>query len=137
MLALEVVVPADSATAAGAAKAFVCEFDEGGAWAWEASGYAAKPVERFAFEIRAIDAARQTAELRRGERTSPLKIVQAVGASHFIEVAIEGFLNLTTVYELDQPDAKAKGIFPAAHSRHFAVLGEPLVSQYRGLCKPR
>ena len=36
------------------------------------------------------------------------------------------------VYDLDQ----ARKAHPAVHSRHFGLLGQPIVSQYRGFCVP-
>ena len=60
-----------------------------------------------------------------------LRIVQAVNAMHFLEVVTEGFLHITTVYDKDP----AKGAYPAVHSRHFGLFGQPLVTQYQGFCE--
>ena len=62
-----------------------------------------------------------------------LRIVRAVNANHFLEVVTEGFLNLTTVYDLD-PERKAH---PAVHSRHLGLLGEPVIAQYYGFCREK
>jgi hypothetical protein len=43
----------------------------------------------------------------------------------------EGFLNLTTVYDKDA----ATGTYPAVHSRHFGLMGQPVFAQYAGTCK--
>ena len=40
---------------------------------------------------------------------------------HFLEAANEGFIDLTTIYDKDE----AKGAYPAVHSHHFAILGQP------------
>lgn len=106
-----------------------CTFADGGAWAFEKQGFVSKPVEALTIGISAIDRASMTARLDRKEGLAVLRMVQAVDAHHFIEVGMEGFMNLTTIYERD-----GTGGFPAVHSRHVAVLGEPLVSQYRGIC---
>ena len=106
-----------------------CTFLEGGAWAYEQGKYAAKTANSIAFVIRDIDQTAMTARLERKDGLVVLKMVQAVDALHFIEVGVEGYLNLTTVYE-----KQADGALPAVHSRHVAVLGEPLISQYRGTC---
>jgi len=45
----------------------------------------------------------------------------------------EGFLNVTTIYDKDE----AKGAYPAVHSRHFGLLGQPIVSQYEGYCEAK
>ena len=63
--------------------------------------------------------------------TGQLRIVQAVNAMHFLEVVTEGFLHVTTVYDKDE----AKGLYPAVHSRHFGLFGQPLVTQYQGFCE--
>jgi hypothetical protein len=52
---------------------------------------------------------------------------------HFLEAANEGFLNLTTIYDKDE----AEGAYPAVHSRHFAILGQPVVTQYQGFCEAK
>ena len=54
-----------------------------------------------------------------------------VNAMHFLEVVTEGFLNLTTVYDKDE----ARGAYPAVHSRHLGLFGQPLVTQYQGFCE--
>lgn len=117
--------------------ALTCSFGDGGAWAFEKGKFASKPVEKLAIVIRDIDRNQMLAKLERaadqGGGGSPLRMVQASDAYHFIEVGVEGFLNLTTVYE--RPDGQTGETFPAVHSRHVAVLGEPLVSQYRGACQ--
>ena len=60
-------------------------------------------------------------------------IVLAVNEMHFLEAANEGFLNLTTIYDKDE----AEGAHPAVHSRHFAILGQPVVTQYQGFCEAK
>ena len=47
-----------------------------------------------------------------------LRVVQAVNATHFLEVVTEGSLHITTVFDKDD----AKGGYPAVHSRHFGFL---------------
>ena len=121
-------VPA--ATAADLPAALACTFLDGGAWSYEKGAFAQKPVDKFAFVVHDIDRTAMSAKLERKDGLAVLRMVQAVDALHFIEVGVEGYLNLTTVYE-KQPN----GQHPAVHSRHVAVLGEPLVSQYRGTCQ--
>jgi hypothetical protein len=60
-------------------------------------------------------------------------VVQAVNATHFLEVVTEGFLHITTVYDKDD----AKGAYPAVHSRHFGLPGQPIVTQYQGFCEAK
>lgn len=110
--------------------AITCTFLDGGAWSFEKGTFASKPVDKYVFSVRDIDRTTMTARIERKDGLAMLRMVQAVDALHFIEVGVEGYLNLTTVYE-QQPD----GTHPAVHSRHVAVLGEPLVSQYRGTCQ--
>ena len=121
-----------SAVLAELPAALTCTYPDGGAWAYEKQVFAAKPVEGLSFVITDIDRKTMTARLDRKEGLVVLRMVQAVDAHHFIEVGVEGFLNLTTVYE-----QQTEGTYPAVHSRHVAVLGEPLVSQYRGTCKAK
>jgi hypothetical protein len=122
------------ATLAGAdlPAGLVCTFKDGGAWSFEKQGFAPKAAEGLSFAIVDIEHNTMSARLDRKEGLVVLRMVQAVDALHFIEVGVEGYLNLTTVYE-KQPNGET----PAVHSRHVAVLGEPLVSQYRGTCQPK
>jgi len=121
------------AEGAAAQQSFDCAFDTGSGHVYEGGTFKAQTVGRLAFGIAHVNMDDQTAKLvtSRGEGT--LKVVQALGATHFIEVATEGFLNLTTVYELDP----ASGTYPAVHSRHSGVLGQPIVSQLLGTCKSK
>ena len=86
-----------------------------------------------AFGITAIDTTAQTADLKTESGMGQLRLVQAVNAMHFLEVVIEGFLHITTIYDKDE----AKGAHPAVHSRHFGVLGQPIVTQYQGFCEAK
>ena len=60
-----------------------------------------------------------------------MRIVRAINANHYLEVAAEGFLNLTTVYD----KAPGTDVYPAVHSRHLGVIGEPVYGRYTGTCK--
>lgn len=109
-----------------------CVFDQGYSWSYDAGKFASKAPSALSFDISNIDLEKQSATLLiDGKHSGALRIVRALNANHFLEVANEGFLNLTTVYDLD-PAAKS---YPAVHSRHFGVLGQPVFAQYAGHCK--
>jgi hypothetical protein len=113
-------------------KAISCSFKDGGAWAFEKGSFVEKPAGTLSFSLTDIDVASQSARLERSDDKDGkaiLKIVRAADAHTFIEVAMEGYLNVTTVYR-----KSADGTYPAVHSRHVAVLGDPLASSYRGTC---
>ncbi|MBS0253147.1 MAG: hypothetical protein JSR78_18970 [Proteobacteria bacterium] len=113
---------------------FACDFNQGYAWTYEAGKYKAAPPADLAFEIANIDLEHQTASLvLDGKSAKGLKVVRAINANHFIEVVNEGFLNLTTIYDLDP----ATGKYPAIHSRHFGLFGQPVFAQYAGECVPK
>jgi hypothetical protein len=124
---------ASIATAASAdePKGYICDFRSGAAYTYDHGHFKAEPTAPLAFEIGAIDMSAQTAQLRTANGMGLLKTVQAVNALHFIEVVNEGYLNITTIYERDDPQSS----FPAVHSRHFGLLGQPLVTQYQGFCE--
>jgi hypothetical protein len=119
--------------AADEPKAFACNFTTGVAHIYEKGAYVAEPSAPLAFGIAAIDVATQTAQLKMERGTGLLRIVQAVNAMHFLEVVTEGFLHITTIYDKDE----AKGAHPAVHSRHFGLLGQPIVTQYHGFCEAK
>ena len=116
-----------------AATGFMCDFPSGTVNTFENEVYQAAQASPLAFEIGDVDLRGQKASLVTPKGKGELKIVRAIGANHFLEVITEGFLNITTIY--DSP--AADGSLPAVHSRHFGLLGLPVVSQYHGTCKPK
>ena len=142
--AFAAILAASSASFAGAderadtpdrppAARLACVFENGTATAYEGGTFVAKPASTLSFEISAIDLEGQTASLRSGPDQPPLqvRIVRAINANHYLEVVNEGFLNLTTIYDKDS----TQGVFPAVHSRHLGLLGQPFFAQYTGACR--
>ncbi len=113
-------------------KSFKCTFTSGASWSYDAGTYNSKPPNPLSFSIEDIDLEKQSAALKSGPdaKTGKLSVVRAINANHFLEVVNEGFLNLTTVYDKDP----AVGKYPAVHSRHFGLLGQPVFGQYTGFC---
>lgn len=111
-------------------KAYSCSFSAGHAFSFEGGAFKPEKVGNITFEIGNVSADIQSADLVTPAGTRPLRVVRAINAIHFLEVVGEGFLNMTTVYDNDG----AKGDYPAVHSRHFGVLGQPVVGQYQGFC---
>lgn len=132
LLLLAAVVAGGAASAQdGYPSHFACDFNQGYSWTYNAGKYQASPPADLSFEIGKIDLDRQTASLILGGKpANGLKIVRAINANHFIEVVNEGFLNLTTIYDRDP----ATGKYPAVHSRHFGLFGQPVFAQYAGSC---
>ena len=115
------------------AKGYLCTFETGAAYSYEAGAFKAERSGPISYEIGSINAEIQSAELVSAGGAKPLRVVRAVNALHFLEVAGEGFLNMTTVYDRDDK----KGAHPAVHSRHFGVLGQPVIGQYQGFCQAK
>ncbi|MCB1515216.1 MAG: hypothetical protein H6876_02405 [Hyphomicrobiaceae bacterium] len=122
------------AAAEGIAKNITCTFDLGTSTSYESGAFASKPAKPLTFEIADIDLEAQSARLLTGDGNGAgtLRIVRALNANHFLEVVNEGFLNLTTIYDIDP----TRGTYPAVHSRHLGLLGQPVFAQYSGHCKP-
>ena len=120
--------------AADEPKAFACTFTAGVTHAYDKGQFTAEKASPLAFGIAAIDHKTQTADLRMAGGAGALRVVQAVNATHFLEVATEGFLNITTIYDKDESRG---GAYPAVHSRHFAIVGQPIVTQYQGFCEAK
>jgi hypothetical protein len=112
-------------------KAYACSFPAGAAFSYESGAFKPEKVGPITFEIAAVNPEMQSADLVTPAGSRPLRVVRAVNALHFLEVVGEGFLNMTTVYDRDD----AKGTHPAVHSRHFGVLGQPVIGQYQGGCQ--
>lgn len=121
-----------SQAAANDPKTLICDFKVGSAHTYEKGGFKAEKAGAVTFRLAAIDPVRQTAEIASPRGSNGVRVVRAINALHFIEIVGEGFMNVTTVYDLDQ----ARKAHPAVHSRHFGLLGQPIVSQYRGYCVP-
>jgi hypothetical protein len=112
--------------------AIACKFTLGASWSYNAGAYVNTPPEPLAFDVENIDVEAQSATLIIGGKPAakPLRVIRALNANHYLEVAQEGFLNLTTIYDLDP----ATGTRPAIHSRHLGLLGQPIFAQYAGFC---
>ena len=63
--------------------------------------FKSEPASPIAFDVIDIDVAKQTARQTTATNDGPLRVVRAVNALHFIEVAAEGYLNVTTLYDND------------------------------------
>lgn len=109
-----------------------CTFATGTSVSYGDGGFASKVASPLSFSITKIDLDGQSAALTAGDgtQTVAVRIIRAVNANHFLEVVNEGFLGLTTVYDKDFKT----GLYPAVHSRHLGVLGQPVVGQYLGSC---
>lgn len=113
---------------------FNCTFASGYTWSYDAGKFQSSPPAALAFEVADIDLEGQAATLRQeGKVVGKLRVIRALNANHFLEVANEGFLNLTTIYDLDP----ATGTYPAVHSRHFGLIGQPVFAQYAGTCSAK
>jgi hypothetical protein len=129
LAALALLVPVSAA--ADDPKTYSCNFTTGAAMAYEGGTFKPEKVGPIAFDIANVNAELQSADLVTPAGSRPLRVVRAINAMHFLEVVGEGFLNMTTVYDRDD----AKGEHPAVHSRHFGILGQPVIGQYQGFCK--
>lgn len=109
-----------------------CKFENGTSTAVEGGVFKSQPAKPLSFDIVDVDLEAQSARLTTGDGNGAgtLRIVRALNANHFLEVVNEGFLNLTTVYDIDA----ASGTYPAVHSRHLGILGQPIFAQYSGMC---
>jgi hypothetical protein len=132
-LAVLPVLGASARAADEGPKAFSCRFADGHAWTVEKGKFKSEAPAALAFDISDINLEAQSATLTSAGAKGTVRIVRALNANHFLEVANEGFLNLTTIYDLDP----ASGTYPAVHSRHFGVMGQPIFAQYAGQCTPK
>jgi hypothetical protein len=132
-----IVMVATPAAASAEPAHVVCRFRDGRAHAYDKARFKATKASPITLEIADIKPDEQTALLKGLRGTSTLRIVRAVNALHFLEVVGEGYLNVTTVYDKDPARKAADGSLPAVHSRHFGVLGQPIVSHYVGYCREK
>lgn len=114
-------------------KGFQCEFRTGSTLSYTNGAFKSRRAKPLAMELADIDLDAQRASIVLDNGKGRLSAMRAINASHFIEAITEGYLNVTTIYDLD-PRRKAH---PAVHSRHFGLFGEPVVAQYTGFCTPK
>ena len=107
-----------------------CTFKMGSNVTYAKGKYSSANVMPLTFKVTDIDLAKQNASLDTGSGSTPLRVVRAVNANHYLEVITEGFLNITTIYDRDSET----GTYPAVHSRHFGLFGQPVIAQYYGFC---
>ena len=109
-----------------------CDFTSGTATTYDGGTFTTNTPKPLSFKIARVNLDKQTADLIVDQKKAPgkLKIVRAINANHFIEIVNEGYMNLTTIYDID----KNSGRYPAVHSRHVGILGQPIFAQYTGLC---
>lgn len=110
-----------------------CTFSDGVLISYADGKFISEPAKQLSFTIFKIDLDGQKAELETNSLSKPLtvRIVRAINANHFLEVVNEGFLNLTTIYDKDLN----RGMYPAVHSRHLGLLGQPVYGHYTGTCR--
>ena len=125
------VLAASPSVASEEPKAFTCSFASGVTHVYDKGEFNAEKPPTLSFGIAAIDQRAQTADLKTERGTGTLRLVQAVNATHFLEVVTEGSLHITTVFDKDD----AKGAYPAVHSRHFGLMGQPIITQYQDFCQ--
>ena len=125
--------PMTNVHAAEWSKNLACTFSSGTTSGYAAGAYKSEQAQPLSFDVLNISLEQQKADLRAAGKTAPgkLRVVRAINANHFIEVVNEGFMNLTTIYDIDP----ATGKHPAVHSRHFGLLGQPVFAQYNGTCE--
>ncbi|MEQ1710736.1 MAG: hypothetical protein ABL908_04970 [Hyphomicrobium sp.] len=113
-------------------RGFLCTFDQGSVATYDKGAFRKAAAAALSFELTEIDLDVQSAKLIASPGAAPggVRVVRAINANHFLEVANEGFLNLTTIYDRDA----ATGAHPAVHSRHFGLIGQPVYTQYTGKC---
>jgi hypothetical protein len=133
--AMVIVLPNAAHAEAAEPSAYSCEFKKGESWSYDAGAFKSAASSPLTFDIEAIDLEGQTATLKAtsGTGNGSLRVIRAINANHFLEAVAEGFLNLTTVYD---QDATTK-LYPAVHSRHFGLLGQPVFAQYSGFCRAK
>lgn len=121
-----------AAVAEDGPKAYACTFDQGTVATYEKGAFRKDTAAKLVFDLVEINLDAQSAKLVAsvGAEAGSVRVVRAINANHFLEVANEGFLNLTTVYDRDA----ATGAHPAVHSRHFGLIGQPVYTQYTGSC---
>lgn len=114
-----------------AARSLKCAFGTRAVADWK-SGTPKVTVGRedFSLHFDSIDSKTQKARLIGNQGAGDVTVFTTGAGLHFIEKTGFGNINFTTVF-----GSRASGGFIAVTSRHVDLLGNPLPSQYHGVCK--
>jgi hypothetical protein len=114
-------------------KAFVCKFTQGASARYDEAEWSVKVLnEKLDLTFAGLNPQQGKAQLIGNAGASDLRFWKGAWTWNFVEVTDTGNVMTTTVF--DTSNGKD---FPAVHSRHTSVVGEPLSSQYRGICSAR
>jgi len=116
-----------------APRALSCTFTNGTSSSFDADWATNAIRDRLDITIGAIDVADRKAQLIGNQGASDLYVSQGNNGLHFLEMTDARNQTLTTIFF----GAQKAGAFAAIHSRHMAIAGRPVVSQYRGYCIPK
>jgi hypothetical protein len=116
-----------------APKALLCQFPQGVLSNFEKIWSSKSLSENFQLIIAAIDRAGGKAQLIGNAGAADLIVVDGGTVLNFLEITPTGNSTLTSVFLKRTPDDK----FPAVHARHMSMIGNAVVSNYRGLCTAR
>ncbi|MEL6288063.1 MAG: hypothetical protein AAFQ42_07760 [Pseudomonadota bacterium] len=107
---------------------YACAFEKGAAWQVADQRFSDDRFSPLSFELSRDQGGSDTAQLSTRDGKTDVKVVRAIGATHYIEVTVAGYLTLTTLYgEGDR--------VPAVHSRHLGIVGQPVGGQLHGFCE--
>ena len=114
-------------------RAFICKFTQGAAARYDEAEWSVKVLnEKMDLTFASLNSQQGKAQLIGNARASDVQFWKGAWTWNFVEVTDTGNVMTTTVF--DRSNGKD---FPAVHSRHTSVAGEPLPSQYRGDCSVR
>lgn len=118
------------------AKSIRCKFDQGTVAVYK-SGTLTLKQERFGedntFTFDSINPRASTARLIANAGAGDVTVLPTMGGLTFVETTTFGSVNVTTVFgDYATPSTQE---YIGVTSRHVAVLGGPIPSQYHGLCR--
>jgi hypothetical protein len=118
---------------AAESKAFVCKFTQGAAARYDEAEWSVKVLnEKMEFTFAGLNPQQGKAQMVGNVGASDVRFWKGAWTWNFVEVTDTGNVMTTTVFETSNGKD-----YPAVHSRHTSVAGEPFPSQYRGICSAR
>jgi hypothetical protein len=122
----------NAALSQSAVKAYVCDFTTGQTTSWN-TNWASPESEAFASQTVFVFKEKSRAQMIGHSGAADVLVVSGDLSFHFLERTDTGNFTLTTVFA----DVERPGFFPAVHSRHMNIFGQPRISQLRGSCTAR
>jgi hypothetical protein len=127
-----VLITAISTNSYSQTQSFRCNFSDGISTNWDSGKPSLTKDARMAEMVfDQLDTQKGSGRLIGNAGVENIQTLSGDKSIHIIEITPTRNMNITTIFA---PVKKNPNLHPAVHSRHINLMGEPLTSQFVGLC---